>query len=86
MSISPSVFTLLTVDWFPPEECKITDNPLAGVTLDTDLVQASFTCPTVWDSHHNIMQEIDLGMPEYETDIMVKEIDNMTEVGVNQVH
>ena len=51
-------------------------NPLCEVKLDTRTHQASFT----WDAMANMMEEVELGRTEYETDNMVRQIDNMTEV------
>ena len=63
--------------------CRITDNPLqdlAAVSLDPASEQAAFS---VWESQHNTaaLQEVDLVTPEYETDMMVRQIENITEVG-----
>ena len=53
---------------------------MAAVSLDPASEQAAFS---VWESQHNTaaLQEVDLVTPEYETDMMVRQIENITEVG-----
>jgi len=88
-SRSGSMQDSMSLEWDPQDcSCRITDNPLqdlAAVSLDPASEQAAFS---VWESQHNTaaLQEVDLVTPEYETDMMVRQIENITEVTLRETN
>jgi len=60
----------------PKSTCRISDNPLAEVTIHPTRDLATFT----------VLQEMDILTPGYDTDIMVSEIDNITETTLRETN
>ena len=77
--LSSKVFLFSSPDCYSPPECscRISENPLAEVNVNPGRDLATLT---VWDRQPKVMQEVDLDTTENDTDMIVNEIDNITEV------